>query len=265
MPQVNAMLFKGRYQTVRLRDLVTEDRFNRPISESWIAELMSTFSAERFGCIELWARDDGTFVILDGQHRTETLRRLGVREDIKCVPAIVHYDLKLDKAAELFVWLNHTKIIGPLNKFKALLTAGHRETTDIDQIVRAQGLTVGGNQDGRLGCIVALRWLYNLGEPRGAVLARTLATLHGAWATASEAYTQAMVRGVGRYLNKHRDVTPGDLAEALIRGPGAPINLTGWAKAVAGTQRMPLDAAIAMIVEDRVMNRRPRPRKAASA
>jgi hypothetical protein len=263
---MSGRLDQARYEVVRLRDLITEPKFNRPISEQWVARLVADFQVSRLGRIALSRREDGTLIILDGQHRIRALRDKGVPEDSKVIPADVYTDLSRAEEALLFVHLNQTKHVSSFEKYRALLVGGDPETRNIDSIVRSHQLVVApGKKDGAVGCVDALRRLYNMGEPAGAVLSRTLMTIHEAWGEASEAYGSALLRGVGLYLNDNREMDPRDLGAALVRGPGAPINLIGWAKAIAGTHRMAMDKAIAQIIEQRVIRRRSRPRKVESA
>lgn len=244
---------KARYRLVRLNELRTDPRFNRPVSQSTVDRIVSEFNAEAFRVIEVWETPEG-LVILDGQNRTEAARRVGVPEDAKCIPANVHTGLTLAAAAELFVELNASRLVSAFAKFHALRTAGHPETIAIDQIVRTQGLIVAeGQTDGCVSGVVTLRKVYQMGEPRGAVLAQTLATLCTAWGDISEAFRSTLIRGLAGYFNEHRQAVPADVAEHLVRGPGAPINLIGWAKAVAGTQRLPLHQAITEVMTSRVM------------
>jgi len=254
---------QARYQKVRLDELEADGRFNRPIYNSHVEALAATFSSAAFGCLELWRREDGTLVILDGQHRRLAALMVGVPGDVKAIPALVHDGLTLDQAAELFVALNATRLVNPYDKFRALLIAGHGETCDINRIVQGQGLRVaGGKADGTISAVTTLRRVYHMGDPHGTVMALALKTLRSAWADVSEAYEAPLLKGIALYFHQHRDTAPEMLADALVRGPGAPINLTGWAKAIAGPQRMPLAEAIAITIEKRVVKRPTRARKA---
>jgi|KBSSwiS6_1023812.scaffolds.fasta_scaffold00901_6 hypothetical protein len=258
-----AILGEGQFRAVRLADLVTDGRFNRDVSNTAVERILSAFDAQAFGTITVWERDDGALVIIDGQHRVEAARRRGISETAKCIPAVVHRGLTLAEAAALFVESNATKLVSAFDKYRALLTAGDPETTAIHAIVSFRDLTITRSVgDGSIGCVDAVRWAYRTGEPEGSVLALTLLAIQSAWGPASEAYRSAIVRGVALYFHEHRDIEPTDLGDALARGPGAPINLIAWAKTIAGTQRMPLDRAIAQVIEQRVMKRRPRPRAA---
>lgn len=261
-----AAIGEGRYQKVRLDDLITDGRFNRLVRQSHVERIASDFTPAAFGVIELWQREDGTLVILDGQHRCAMLRLLGYPADVKCAPALVHAGLTLDQAAELFVKLNASKLVNAYDRFHALLTATHTRTCDIDRIVRASGLRVSaGKTDGTISAVDALDKVYGLGEPEGAVLAKALRALGGAWGEASEAFASPILRGVALYFHQHRDSDPDALATALVRGPGAPINLVGWAKVLVGSQRMHMDEAIATTIEKRVMVTRRSVKAAASS
>lgn len=259
------VLGESGYETVRLAELSTEGRFNRPVSDAAVEKILSDFNAKAFGALILWERAPRDFVIIDGQHRVEAARRRGIREDAKCLPAVVYRGITLSQAAELFVQHNATKMVSAYDKFRALLTAGDLESMEIDRIVRAHDLIVASHHgDGTVSCVDAIRKVYVMGEPPGAILGCTLATLQSAWGPASEAYTSAIVRGIGLYFHEHRDGDPRVLADALARGPGAPINFIAWAKTIAGTQRLALDKAIAQVIETRVLKRRSRPKAAAS-
>lgn len=252
---------KAQYRLVRLAALTTDGRFNRPISSNWVETILSNFDMRAFGAIDLWEQDDGTLVILDGQHRVQSLRLAGVQEDAKVIPALVHKGLTLSEAARLFVQLNHEKLVNAYDRFKALREAGDLETGDVDRIVQNLGLTVApATSDGCISCVEALYRCYRLGEPKGVVLSRALIALHSAWGDLSEAYRSALIRGLALYIHDHRDADPSAIGTALARGPGAPINLLAWAKTIAGTQRLPLDRAIADVIEARVMKRRHRPK-----
>jgi len=254
-------LGSGRYQKVRLDDLITDGRFNRKVRQAHVEKRASDFSPAAFGVIEIWKREDGVMIILDGQHRADLLRLLGYPTTAKCVPALVHEDLTLDTAAELFVKLNASKLVGPWDRFKALLTATHKRTCDIDRIVRSHGLQVGGGRkDGVIAAVQAVEAAYAMGEPEGAVLGKTLAALTGAWGEMSEAYSSALIRGTALFFHEHRDADPAELSDALMRDPGAPVNVMARAKTLAGSRRMNLDEAIAITLS-KIMEKKRKPRR----
>lgn len=254
---------EGKYKKLRLADLVTDGRFNRPVRHQHVEKIAADFTPGAFRTIEVWSREDEKYAILDGQHRCEVLRALGYPEDARVVPAIVHEGLTLDQAAELFVKLNASKLVSSYDRFNALRTAGHTKTVDIDRIANSHDLRISNaHHDGTVSAVSALQWSYELGEPVGAVLDQTLETLTTAWGGSTEGLTSALIRGVSLHFHEHRDTDPASLAKAIVRGPGGPVNLIGWAKTVAGSQTMTLPEAIATVIEKRVMKTRRRPKAA---
>jgi hypothetical protein len=266
MARLDDLIGGGRYEKVRLADLTTDGRFNRPTSEKQIANIDGGFNMAAFRTIEVWQREDGRYVILDGQNRTEVLRRRGVPLDAKCVPAIVHRDLTVEEAAELFVLLNSGRAITPFDRFRAMLTNGEAETVAIDATVRSFGLRVTDKgADDALACPGTLYTVFRTGSPPGALLGRTLRALVEGFGSIKEALGAVLIRGVARYLYEHPDIDAGMLGEAFKYKPGAPIYLLNWAKTTAGGERrMTLEAAIAEVIEHRVMGRTRRRPKAAN-
>lgn len=259
----NTVVGGGEYRVVRLKDLTTDGRFNRDVSENKVAAMMAVFNGAMFGVIEVWERDDGVLVILDGQHRVETARRRGIPEDARCIPINAHKGLSLQEAAELFVGLNSNLLVSAYSKFNALRTAEHPETLAIDAEVQSCGLMVKGSGqfDGSVACIDALRHVHRLGEPEGVVLVCTLTSLYKAFGPVAEAFRAQIVRGVGQFAHENRDVDADVVAEMMVKGPGAPLNLISWAKALAGPLRMPLHQAIAQVLSNEYAKRKRRQKR----
>lgn len=254
-----------RYGKVKLSELVTDGRFNRPVSESWVVKIAEDFQSTAFGTIEVASNEDGTYTILDGQTRVGALKRMGVPEDKKCVPAKIHDGLEQSERALTFVTLNASRFVKAYDKYRALLAAKHEETMAIDRLVRSFGLVVtNGKRDSGVSAVAALQKTYRMGEPFGDVLDATLRTLQSAWGDIADAYDGRVIEGLAVYFHESRDASPLEVAKAIVNGPGAPIGLIGQAKLIAGGQRMSVPRAIAYVLEHRLMKRKQsRPRKVA--
>jgi hypothetical protein len=222
--------------------------------------MVADFDEWAIGVLLLSRRPDGTLVILDGQHRAAALRQVGVPGNAKVVPAFVYEGLSQTQEAHLFVGHNTTRTVSAWDKFKAFRTAGDPETVAIDRLVRSHGLQVASSsRDGQIGAVSALRSIYRLGEPNGQILDQTIRSLYTAWQDISEAYGANIMKGVALFFRENPDTNPIALGEALVKGPGAPINLMGLAKAIAGPSLMTVSEAICKVLGERVMRRRTRP------
>lgn len=256
----------GKHELVALESLVTDGRFNRPISNSWVNHIISNFKGEAFGSIVVSVRSDGTMVILDGQHRVEALRELGLATERKCIPARVLTGLTTQDESYLVKTLNDDKNFGPYDKFKALLYAGDPETCHINNIVEKIGLRIGsGSRDGVIVSVTTLQRVYRMSEPKGHLLRQTLRVIIRSWGDATDPLRHEIIEGVARFIHEHPEVDEADLTKKLADMPGGCMGLKGRAKVKRGpSPSLSVPAAIALVIEE-TLRRRPRNLKAASS
>lgn len=250
----------GKRELVALDALVTDGRFNRPVSSAWVDNLVSNFSGRAFGTITTSRRRDGSLVILDGQHRVESLRALGLDEERRCIPAVVHEGLSLEDEAYLVKILNDDKAFNPYDKFRALLTAGDPEARHITSICEKLGLRIGsGSRDGVVTAVSTLRRVYKISEPKGRLLRQTLRVIIRSWGESSDPLRNEIIAGVAEFLHLHPEVDEEALTKKLAALPGGCMGLKGRAKVLRGpTPNLSIPAAIAQVIEQDVMRKRRR-------
>jgi hypothetical protein len=99
-----------------LDKLVCDSRYQRGIEEKRVTRIIDNFDAKLLGTLELSKRKNGTFAVIDGQHRFEALKALGR----KTCPALVHSDLSVQQEADLFARQNMgRKQLTPVQRFRA--------------------------------------------------------------------------------------------------------------------------------------------------
>lgn len=262
---INARDYVTATEKVCLKDLKTDGRFNRPISWAWVDRLVSSHKKEAFGSIILSERSDASLIILDGQHRVEVLRQLGLADDRKVIPAVVHKKLSFADEAYLVKTLNDQRQFSAFDKFRALLAAGDPHATHIQNLVAQFDLTIAqGKRDGTIESVVALQRMYLLSEPKGEVLTKTLDVVNQAWGLYSESVKGHTLEGIARYLHQHPEAESTVVVAKLTKLPAGPVGLLGRAKALRGpTPSMGLAAAIAKVIEQEVSKKRPRRLKTA--
>lgn len=126
-------------------DLIfTDATYQRDISsrrsQLAIGRMVADFKWVKFGAISVmrWAIEDG-YAVIDGQHRTEAARRLG----IEAVPALVHPEMTAQEAAKVFVSVNMNRVsVHPMALHYANLAAGDPVAIEIDSICKAAGVTI---------------------------------------------------------------------------------------------------------------------------
>ena len=149
---------------------------------------------------------DGWFYINDGQHRIAALKQIGFGDlSVQCW---TYVGLSEEHEAERFLKLNDTLPVLPFPKFRAAITAGRERESEIDRVVRAQGLVVSG--DAIPGAIKAVGTLGRVYDRSGSVvLGRTLRIIRDAYGDAG--LEAPVVDGIGLLCARYN----GDLDDQL--------------------------------------------------
>ncbi len=111
-------------------DMTYQRKIDGRRSQVAIEQIVSNFKWSCFGTALVTPKDDG-WMIIDGQHRVEAARRLG----IKTVPCIVVNQAPLAEQAAIFVSTNQIRVqVNPYTLFHARLTAGDPLATEVQRL-----------------------------------------------------------------------------------------------------------------------------------
>ena len=127
---------------VDVASLRVDPRYQRSMegrrSQRLIERLCEKFRWAAFQAVVVTPEDDG-HLLIDGQHRAEAARRLGIAR----VPAIVVENLSLAEQAGLFVDANQSRvIINSFSLYHARLTAGDPKARAVAEFCRAAGVEI---------------------------------------------------------------------------------------------------------------------------
>lgn len=202
---------------VRLGDVTVDLHVQRNTLQSRVEHIARNFDMEAFGVIVLSQRANGDYYVIDGAHRCGG----GVKaegEDLM-VPALVYTGLTIEQEADMFLRLNDTRQIPPLDKFKVRLVAGDVDARTINDLALAHGWTIGQNIMA-IGSIEDVFFGRAGGMPRGGVdrvypeaLSDTFACLAEAWGNTQESGNGYLFKGIGAVflrnpgLDRHRLAT----------------------------------------------------------
>lgn len=146
---------------VPIRDMSVSEFCQRRFKQAWADHLATVMDLDRIGLPVLSYRD-GIYWIVDGQHRIEALRILGFGDEkLQCE---VFHGLTPEQEADLFLDKNNARPVAQEDKFRVGVNAGRDEESDIDRIVRLQGLTIGFGPD-NVSCTGTLKSAYELVGP----------------------------------------------------------------------------------------------------
>lgn len=184
---------------VNLDKLVVDGRYQRPVEEKRVAKIVGEFDPKLLGTLELSERKNGTFAIIDGQHRFEALKKVGR----KTVPALVHRGLDSKAEADLFARTNMgRKPLSPIQRFRAQVFAGDPRAVAISKLVTEAGFKVDYNESatelGAIRSVVALEKAYSHhGEEHVRFLLETIRDL---WFGERSATDNLILRGMSQFL-----------------------------------------------------------------
>jgi hypothetical protein len=103
----------------KVKDIAV-DAYQRSVSSAHVAKIVREFDERLLGLPVLSVRDNGSCYVVDGQHRIEALRKLGITE----VDCQVLREADSQAEAQLFVKVNTTKKgLNGVDKFFALIEA----------------------------------------------------------------------------------------------------------------------------------------------
>lgn len=180
--------------------LVTQREFRKAHGDRIAADL----DLNKIGLPVLNHRD-GTFWVLDGQHRLYALKQFGF-SDKDLLTCEVYENLTDAEMADIFLGRDARRAISPYDKFHVACTAGHVRENAIRRVVEANGLKVGrGRDENMIGSVGALCKVYE--RSGDVVVGQVLRTLKGAFAGDANAFEAALIEGVGLVFNRYNGKT----------------------------------------------------------
>lgn len=204
--------------------LMIDERYQRSVStkrgKQLIGRLVDEFYWPFFGVIIATDNGDGTFCVIDGQHRAEAARQ---RADIHSVPVMVIEEMSLAEQAAAFVAINENRVrLNGLQVHHAKVRAGDETAVAIDAICREVGLTIYRNMPSRqhlkAGHTMAVGAVYAVYETHGpAVLRRVLACMLKAYPDTADDLRAIPIKAVAAYLGTNPQADDASVVRFLRR------------------------------------------------
>lgn len=123
---------------------LSDTRYQRSIdssrSRAVIRKIVAGFSWSKFGAVAVADNADGTFCILDGQHRVAAARR---HPAVTEIPALVIQAETLAEQADAFLAVNRDRVrTNPLQEFHARVIAGDAKAREVRDVCTRAGVTI---------------------------------------------------------------------------------------------------------------------------
>lgn len=242
--------------TIKPAQLMVDQNVQRPLDGVRVAAITADFEREGLGVIHVSKRADGTFHIVDGQHRIAALRALG-RVDVP-IPCVMYEGLSRAEEAAMFRRLNNTRQIQVLDRFRVRIVEGDPIACEISDILKSHGWVVAkSGARGSFFAVSALEKVYRAKDGGDAATCDMLIKVATeAWGHDSNALRAEIVSGLGVLLRRHPHMEVVKLVTEMARHEGGPLGLIGQARQLHSIRSGRISDAMAEILVNRYNNRR---------
>lgn len=225
--------------------LIVDPNVQRTLDRNRASAMADNLDMAAIGVITVSHRGNGSYHVVDGQHRVEALRLAG--GDGEKIDCRVFDGLTLEDEAKLFRLLNNTKGLQAIDKFRVRVVEGEPIAMFIEQILNKHGWKLAmGNGSGTFAAVTAVERVWARDKE---AVERTVVTLTRAFGHDAIAVHGSLVEGVGLVYARYGEaVDDKGLADRLARYPGGAARLIGAARGIAQTYRFTLSAGIADLV-----------------
>ena len=201
-----------------VNDLFADSTYQRDLDVHRVDKMTDTYRLALVGIVEVSARPDGRYAILDGQHRWATVRNVHAADARPAhLPCRVHTGLTVTEEAVLYHLLNTTrKQLTSWDRWVARRAAGEQAVLDIETCAHRHGYRIDMREKPAvIRATTGLEKIVDLGGLR--LLDQTLATIRAAYGDDQAGLDTAILRGLGHVLNSYTvdEVQPERLIETL--------------------------------------------------
>lgn len=245
---------KPDLRPLAVSSLIVDPDIQRNLDQRRVNQIAEHLNLDALGVITVNHRANGSYHVVDGQHRVAAVRLAGGEtEKVLCR---IFDSLNREDEAKLFRLLNNTAKPMAIDLFKVRVIEGDPVAVELNRIVHEHGWTVSTNNTSRtFSAVAALERVYRL-APIAAE--RAVSTLTRAWGNDDNTGVDGrLVEGIGRVFARHGDsVDASDLTARLARFAGGPGALIGKARGLRDLIRVTVPAAVAEIVVEMYNTRR---------
>lgn len=212
----------------------------REINRARVDRMAASFDPEQIGTPTVSHRGDWYWII-DGQHRIETLKEVGWGD--QQVQCWTYEALTESEEAEMFLKLNDVLSVSAFDKYTKGVAAGRLAESDIDRIVRTNGLVVSRDKlPGGIGAVGTLRRIYD--RAGAGVFARSLRVVRDAYG--DPGLEAPVLDGIGYLCQRYNGALDDKTAvERLAKAHGGVNGLMGKAEVIRKSTGKPRGQCVA--------------------
>lgn len=196
----------GEYKELPQNLLILDFTYQRSLNHTRIDKMIKNFDESLIGTITVAKRSNGTFAVIDGQHRLAVLKA----KTFPTIPCMVYPEMSVQEEAQMFAYLNSYKQkISPLDMFWALIGSGDEKQRQILNAIENNGFEVAkraGARKNMKSLIAAIGMIQRIEKNYGLdILNQTLKLINGVWPENGEALTGQFLLGLAIFINRFKD------------------------------------------------------------
>lgn len=252
--------------------LTIDPEVQRGIDKIRVDKIAKDYQSNAIGAIIVSHRGDGTYHVIDGQHRVAATIAAGYSD--RTLTCLVYEGLSRADEAAMFRRHNNTRAVLPVDKFRVRVVEGDPAAVELNDTLNRHGWKV--EQSKAAGCFAAVSALESvyrgkLNGPGDTLLIcdTLIRVITEAWGHDANGVRGEIVSGIGAVLLRYNTrVDLVKLVSELAQHKGGPLGLVGKAKGLRDFRGGKLSDALAEILVEllnkaRRTNRLPEWRSAA--
>jgi hypothetical protein len=198
--------FRHERRNIPWVNLNVDVSYQRDLSPSKVAKIARIFDPDAFGYLIVGQRADGTYWLVDGQHRWKAMQEIGWTDQL--VPCLVLVGTTPESEAQLYDLYNGNRGMPRIaERFKARLRHGDPEATQIKRVVTDLGYELwfgrGKCPRGQIAAINALLVVHRTGKPGD--LMKVLTICRELWGDDPHGVAGDLILGMFAFTNRYRD------------------------------------------------------------
>ena len=207
------------YRLVRLpvRDLRVDAGYQADVNPRRLREMQENFQSQLLLPLAVNRREDGTYWVVDGQHRLETVK--AIRSHDSEIEVMLYEGLTMEEEARLYCELNTAvRRKMPATIFHARLSAGEEQAQEIASIAESHGFVIWTQQASKcpvegIRAVTVLDDVYEQGGP--AHLERVLGVISATWHGRVGGTAGEILLGMHMLLGTHGEIDEKSLVQHL--------------------------------------------------
>lgn len=174
------------------------DSYQRDLRQTWVTKIVKEYNADLMQPIDVSLRADGSFFIIDGQHRVAAMVQLGHN----VIGAMVHRGLSPSDEAVLF-WLfqRERHALSAWDSFRARLVGKEPTAVGVLATVEAHGLTLGQGRGYDVAAVVTLENIFRVGGRK--LLSSVLGLIRETWPMSPRRFEASIMGGLAIVLARY--------------------------------------------------------------